>query len=116
MWESLWEALKWCIAQLAGWFLDLLLWVVEFVYEIANEFLSWLYKLVGEQAIALLKAVKPYVPDDLMSNIVGAYEWLEYINGFLAIKLGITLLVAYYAIYAVIAIYRFIKSFIPFIG
>ncbi len=40
MWESLWEALNWLIETVGGWLLDILTWVIEFVYELVNEFVT----------------------------------------------------------------------------
>ena len=116
MWESLWEALNWLITTFGGWLLDMLMWVIEYVYELVNEFLSWLYSYVGEMAISFLNRIKPHIPGNLIDNILGAYQWLEYINEYVPVKLSISLLVAYYGIYLIITIYRFVKSWIPFIG
>ena len=116
MFEAIWEAIKRLLKTLCGWLLDLLLWVVEFVYELVNEFMTWIYSFVGEKLLALLKLVKPHIPGDLVDNILGAYQWLEYINEYLPVKLSISLLVAYYSIYLIVTIYRFVKSWIPFVG
>lgn len=116
MWKWIKDAIVWAVEKLAGWLLDLFLWLFEWVYEVVNVFLSWLFNFAGEALLAVFTKLGEYIPAGLVDNITDAYVWLEYINNYIPVKLGITLLIAYYAIYLVVTIYRTVKSFIPFIG
>lgn len=114
MWERLKEAFEWLADTLSGWLLDLLVWVIEFLYSMCNDFLSWLFGFEGDMLEKALEKVAGHIPDNLIENILSAYGWLEYINNYVPVKLAITLFIAYFAMYVVISTYRLIRSLIPF--
>lgn len=98
--------------KLAKWLLDLFLWVFGWLYALVSEILQWLYDRALDLLITALEAVGEYVPDDVMDVVVATFEWLEYINDWVPIKYGIGLLVAYYSIFLVLRVMRFMKSLI----
>lgn len=100
------------IRNLGRWLLDLLVWLFEWLYGLASECLQWLYDRSVDLVLALLATVAEYVPDGLVDTVTAVFEWLVYINEWVPIKYGIGLLVAYYALYAVLIVYRFFKSLI----
>ena len=107
-----WDFLK----RIAGYLADIVLWLVEFLYSLVNGILDFLLVTFADLVVDALEAVKPHVPDDLVSSIVAMYEWLEYIDEWIPISFGIKLLIAYFAIMFVLIVIRWILRLIPGMG
>ena len=110
--DLIWSALKY----VASWLLDLLVWVFEWVYGLVSECLQWLYDLCGEMLIAALNAVAEVMPDGLVDVVLETYEWLEYIDGWVPVKYGIGLLLAYFSIMVILTVIRWVFRLIPGLG
>ncbi len=98
---------------LAGYVLDFLVWLLEFVFWIFDALLHFLWGLIKPIIDSCWEVLSSHLPPDLISSIIASYEWLQYIGQWVPIQYGITLFVAYYSLASGLYIARVIISFFP---
>lgn len=116
MWEAIKKYLWSILEKIAGFFLDLLTWLVEFLYFILSSIYEFFITFFGEILLTLLNAFGEHIPTGLIDNVLTVYEWLEYINKWVPIEYGIKLLLAYFTITLLFSVYKFVRSLIPGLG
>lgn len=107
--DAIWTLLK----TVGGWLLDLLMWCLEFVFEIVNMFLDWILGLGVGLAKSALDAIASRLPPGVQGAMAEAFEWLVYVDEWFPLSFGIKLLVAYYAIKLFLNVVKWILKAIP---
>ena len=118
--ESFWDAIKDFFKstynKIAEYVIDLFIWLYEYVFYIINTFLDWMLNLLADLLVAAIESISPYLPSGLIETIMDSFAYLQYINGWVPVKLAIQLTIAYYAIALVLGVFRFVLSLIPGVG
>lgn len=112
----MWDWIKRTFDTLAGYFIDLLVWLLEFVFWIFDTMSRFLWGLVLSLLNSAFDAVRQEMPQGVVDTITASYAWLGYINDWVPLQYGITLFVAYYAIAGLLYVFRIVISLIPFVN
>lgn len=112
----MWAWIKDTFDTLAKYFLDLFVWLIEFVFWIFDTVSRFLWELIVSLIKTMFDAVSEKMPAGVVEAITDSYVWLEYINEWVPIQFGITLFVAYYTIAALVYVFRLLISLLPFVN
>lgn len=107
--DAIWTLLK----TLGGWFLDLLFWCLEFVFELVNMFLDWILDLGVGLILMVLETLGGKLPSGIENTMKDAFLWLVYVDEWFPLSFGIKLLIAYYGIKLVLNITKWVLKAIP---
>jgi hypothetical protein len=106
---GLWEFLS----QLGKWFLDLLLWLLEWIFEIVNMFFEWIVGFTVDLLEEFIDLVAPHIPANLSGVISDVFMYLSYIEPWFPVKFGLSLFIAYYGAKFVLLVVKWILKLIP---